>query len=140
MEYGMRRLWVLSIVGLASAAAAVAQPAALQLFGGRDFEPGQFSVSPLDSSRGGATNKCVISPEILLHTGLEAANGKNCVHTVIEDTAERATVAYSCRGIGSGRTTVIKDNRNHFTVDAQGIRGKEPFATRQEFKRVGDCA
>ena len=71
--------------------------------------------------------------------GLEAADGKSCVHTIVEDTTERATVAYSCRGLGSGRTTIVKDNRNHFTIDAQGIRGREPFAVRQEFKRVGDC-
>ena len=74
-----------------------------------------------------------------MHVGLEAADGKSCVHTIVEDTAERATVAYSCRGLGSGRTTIVKDNRNHFTIDAQGIRGREPFAVRQEFKRVGDC-
>ena len=67
--------------------------------------------------------------------------GSYCVvfDTIVEDTAERATVAYSCRGLGSGRTTIVKDNRNHFTIDAQGIRGREPFAVRQEFKRVGDC-
>ena len=137
----MRRMVMFSIAGLVSAAA-VAQPAVLQLFSGRDFQPGQFSVSPVgDASRrdGGAVNRCVISPETLLHAGLEAANGKNCIHTIVEDTAERATIAYSCRGLGSGRTTIIKDNRNHFTVDAQGIRGREPFAMRQEYKRIGDC-
>ena len=76
---------------------------------------------------------------MLLHTGLEEADGRDCAHTVIENTSERATVAYSCRGLGSGRTTIIKDNRNHFTIDAQGIRGREPFAMRQEARRVGDC-
>lgn len=129
----MRRGLVLAIGGtFVAAAAAFAQPVTLALFGGGDFQPGSYSVS-------GSANRCIISPESLMHVGLEAADGKSCVHTVVEDTAERATVAYSCRGLGSGRTTIVKDNRNHFTIDAQGIRGREPFAVRQEFKRVGDC-
>ncbi len=129
----MRRSLVLAAGGvLVTAVAAFAQPVTLSLFGGRDFQPGLYSVS-------GSANRCIASPESLLHVGLEAADGKGCVHTVVEDTAERATVAYSCRGLGSGRTTIVKDNRSHFTIDAQGIRGREPFAVRQEFKRVGDC-
>ncbi len=129
----MRRSLVLAAGSVfVAAAAAFAQPVALSLFGGGDFQPGAYSVSS-------AANRCIISPESLMHVGLEAADGKNCVHTVVEDSAERATVAYSCRGLGSGRTTIVKDNRNHFTIDAQGIRGREPFAVRHEFKRVGDC-
>lgn len=138
----MRRIYIITALGLFMTAA-TAQPVSLQLFGGKDFEPGLYSVSAIDAAskaRGnGEPNRCVISPESLLHTGLEAADGQNCVNTVVEDTAERATVAYSCRGIGSGRTTIIKDNRNHFTVDAQGIAGRTPFAMRQELKRIGNC-
>lgn len=128
----MRRSLVLAGGALVAATAAFAQPVTLSLFGGGDFQPGSYSVS-------GGANRCIMSPESLMHVGLEAADGKSCVHTIVEDTTERATVAYSCRGLGSGRTTIVKDNRNHFTIDAQGIRGREPFAVRQEFKRVGDC-
>lgn len=140
----MRRMVILSGLTLVAAvAAAAAQPAGLAIFAGKDFQAGRFSVSPIDEDSrarmGGVANRCLISPETLIHTGLEAADGKNCVHTVVEDTPDRATVAYSCRGIGSGRTTIVKDNRNHFTVDAQGIRGREPFAMRHEVKRIGDC-
>jgi hypothetical protein len=129
----MRRRYLIAAFALLSATAA-AQAPSLQLFGSGDFAPGRYSVSG-----GGDASRCVISPESLLHSGLEAADGKGCAHTVVEDTPDRATVAYSCRGLGSGRTTIVKDNRNHFTIDAQGIRGREPFAMRQELRRVGDC-
>lgn len=133
----MRRRLIVTGLGLVSAAA-VAQVPSLQVFGANDFQPGLYSVSA--AGGGGETlNKCVASPETLMHAGLEGADGRNCTHTVIEDTPDRATVAFSCRGVGSGRTTVIKDNRNHFTIDAQGIRGREPFALRQEARRVGNC-
>lgn len=138
----MRRIVILPLVGLASAAAFAAQPASLQLFAA-DFQPGEYSVTAVDadslSRSDGPAKRCIIAWESLLHVGLDAADGKNCVHTVVEDTADRATVAYSCRGLGSGRTTIVKDNGNHYTIDAQGIRGREPFAMRQEFKRVGNC-
>ncbi len=128
-------LGLLAVSGVASA-----QPA-LKIFAG--FEPGRYSVAPADANaqtRGEAlTNSCVISPEALIHAGFEAANGRDCMHTVIENTTESATVAYSCRGLGSGRTTVILDNKNHYTLDAQGIQGRLPFALRREYKRIGAC-
>lgn len=140
----MRRIVIFTGLAFATVAAAAAQPATLQLFGGRDFEAGEYSVAPLDddsrASMGAAVNACLVSPESLMHAGFAAANGRDCAHTVVEDTPVRATIAYSCRGLGSGRTTIIKDNRSHFTVDAQGIRGREPFALRAEYKRTGDCA
>jgi hypothetical protein len=133
----MRKSVIVGLVfGLGSGVALAAVPA-LQIFAGRDFEPGLFAVTPAEG--GEAQNVCVANPEMLVHAGLDAANGRDCLHTVVEDNGELATVAYSCRGLGSGRTMIVKDNRNHFTVDAQGIRGREPFALRVEYKRVGSC-
>jgi hypothetical protein len=134
----MRAPLIIAALG-SFAAAAAAQAPQLQLFGSGDFQTGRYSVAAANGG-GESASKCVASPETLLHAGLEEADGRSCVHTVVEDTPERATVAYSCRGLGSGRTTIVKDNRNHFTIDAQGIRGREPFAMRQEVHRVGECS
>jgi hypothetical protein len=138
----MRRFAIMLFSGAVWALTAGAAPDTLKVFSGGQFEPGRYDIAPAagGSRAAPAGGLCIASPEALVHAGLEAVDASNCVNTVIEDTLERATITYSCRGVGSGRTTILLDNRSHFTVDAQGIRGREPFALRQEYKRVGGCS
>lgn len=112
----------------------------LKLFTG-GFEPGMWQVKPLDADSQtrlphGAT-QCLASPDKLIHAGHSSADDQ-CGHTVIEDSADRATITYVCKGRGYGRTSIRRDGSG-FVIDAQGIDGREPFEMRGEYKRIGSC-
>ena len=139
----MRRLLLLVLPLCAAGTAYAAMPLpSLKLFADGMFEPGLWRVEPLDAdSRArmpGGQSICIAAPDALAHAGMAPANG-SCIHTIVNDAPDRATITYSCKGQGSGRTTILRDARNRFTVDAQGIAGREPFAMRGEYRRVGEC-
>ncbi len=62
-----------------------------------------------------------------------------CERLVIEDGTERATVQYTCRGRGFGRTTIRRETRQLVQIDTQGIADGLPFADSIEARRIGDC-
>ena len=135
----MRHLrFLLCLAPLAAVAAAPVSD--LKLFAA-GFQPGMWQVTPLDSDSqtrwSGNQAQCLISPDQIVHAGHSSADDQ-CGHTVIEDSADRATVAYVCKGRGSGRTSIRREGRG-FVVDAQGIDGRDPFEMRGEYKRVGTC-
>lgn len=135
----MRQLRVLLCL-LPLATVAAASPSNLKLFSG-GFEPGLWQIRPLDADsqmRSGSQAQCLATPDRLVHTGHSSADG-DCGHTIVEDSADRATVTYVCKGRGYGRTSIRRDG-NGFIVDAQGIDGREPFELRGEYKRVGACS
>jgi hypothetical protein len=135
----VRKLFVLVPAALILTAAAAPS---LRVFSGDGFTTGMWRATPLDadSQSRAPTGKaqCLADPAALVHAGFSAATG-DCTYTVIEDTASQATVTYVCRGQGTGRVEVRKVDAGSFTVDARGISGREPFETRAEYKRTGDC-
>ncbi len=133
MRY-VKLLFCLSSVGLLAAAAPVPS---LKLFAG--FRAGMWQMTPRAAAGSSATSapQCLASPDRLVHTGHSTADG-DCGHTVVEDSADRATVTYVCKGEGYGRTSIRREG-DGFIVDAQGIDGRDPYELRGEYKRVGDC-
>lgn len=114
----------------------------LLVFGSEHFTPGQWSVKPLDDgSRAmlrGSVSICISRADQLIYIGHDGGTDA-CTRTVSENSADRAVVVYGCKGTGSGRTTIVRDARNHFTVDAEGLNGAVPFAFRAEYMRTGAC-
>ena len=133
----LRIAFCLVALGLVAAAPA---PSLKLMSGG--FEPGLWQITPLDEDSRmrmpqGAM-QCLVDPTMLLHAGQDSP-GTSCGHTVVEDSADRATVTYVCKGQGYGRTSIRRSGASGFTVNAQGIAGREPFEMRGEYKRIGAC-
>ena len=130
----VKLLLLLPSLGLLAAAAPVPP---LKLFDG--FRAGMWQLTPRDSagSPGTFAPQCLASADRLIHTGHSSADG-TCGHTVVEDSVDRATVTYVCKGQGYGRTSLRRDG-DGFVVDAQGIDGRDPYELRGDYKRVGDC-
>jgi len=132
-----RRLLFLGFVSVAAIAAAPTSN--LKLFSG-GFQPGTWQMRPLDAdsqARMSSAAQCFATPDKLVYAGHSSADGE-CGHTIVENSADRATVTYVCKGRGHGRTSIRRDGAG-FVVDAQGIDGRDPFEMRLEFRRVGGC-
>ncbi len=63
----------------------------------------------------------------------------NCSHFVVEDTADRVTVQYTCRGRGYGRTFIRRENGSLAQIASQGLMNGQPFDIVAEARRVGRC-
>lgn len=63
----------------------------------------------------------------------------DCNRFVIEDSAKRITVQYTCRGDGYGRTDVRKENGQLVQIESQGIAGGVPFVLAGEARYTGAC-
>ena len=80
---------------------------------------------------------CLGDPRLLLQLRQPVVD---CTRVVIANDPTSATVNYSCRGTGSGRTTVRVETPRLVQVDTQGISGGAPFDMTIEARRTGDCA
>jgi len=135
-----RNTLLLALIPLGLLAAAAPVPT-LKLFGS-GFEAGQWKMTPMDADGqardpNGAA-QCFASPDAFIHAGNSSAGGADCGYTVVEDGADRATVTYSCKGKGNGRTTIRREG-NSYLVFAQGIDGREPYEMRGRYERTGGC-
>ena len=63
----------------------------------------------------------------------------DCSRFVVEDTAERVTIQYTCRGKGYGRTVIRRETNSLIQVQSQGLAGGLPFDFYAEARRVGAC-
>lgn len=135
----MRRTLVLGLGFIGSAALAAGTPA-LKLLDG--FQPGLWQMTPLDEDsrmrmpQGRA--ECILTPGTLLRAGADGVDANSCSYTVVENAADRAAVAYVCRGSGSGRTALRRVGSS-YRIDAQGFANRQPFEIRGEYRRVGSC-
>ncbi len=135
------RLALVTALCLAPATIHAAAMPPIAVFQNDNFTAGAWKITALDSgSRAYARSHppCIASPDPIVHAGYDKPTA-HCTHRLVENTPERAVIIYSCRGEGSGRTQILRDGRNHFTVDAQGISGAAPFGIRAEYKRTGRC-
>lgn len=64
----------------------------------------------------------------------------NCSRFVVEDTADRVTVQYTCRGRGYGRTFIRRENNVLAQIQSQGLINGQPFDVAAEARWVGRCS
>lgn len=80
---------------------------------------------------------------LCLHNGRELIQLRHpfpgCSRFVVEDTADRVTVHYTCRGHGYGRTHIWRENARLVQIESQGIVDGSPFQFSAEARRVGRC-
>lgn len=62
-----------------------------------------------------------------------------CNRLILEDRPTTASVQYTCRGKGFGRTTIFRESAELVQVETQGIAGGLPFELSLEGRRLGDC-
>jgi hypothetical protein len=84
-----------------------------------------------------AQSLCVSDPTVLLQLG---HRGAQCSRFVIADMPGVATVHYTCRGAGHGRTTVSVETPRLIHLQTQGIANGEPFDFDYEARRTGSCS
>ncbi len=80
---------------------------------------------------------CLTSAERILLGSHGGARG--CGFTVVRDGPDAAGVTYVCEGGRQGRTDLRRDTADVYTVYAQGLADKHPFANRSEWRRIGNC-
>jgi hypothetical protein len=132
------RIWRAGLA-MSLAAVAVTMPAparAPQLTALAHVDSGQWQLK--DATANGAMRSvCITDPAILLQL---AHPGVQCSRFVITDTAEGATVHYTCPGAGHGRTTISIETPRLIHVQTQGVAATGPFDMDYEARRVGTCS
>lgn len=63
-----------------------------------------------------------------------------CGQFVVEDTADRVTVQYSCKGRGYGRTHIRWENNGLVHIESQGLVSGQPFSFSAEARHAGPCS
>ncbi|MFT3967799.1 MAG: hypothetical protein QM690_18150 [Sphingobium sp.] len=110
--------------------AARATPAALA-----GLEPGQWDLRFRDSSEP-PLRICVKDGLSLIQIKHQ---GQSCRQFIVEDTAQRASITYSCPRTGHGRTVVRVETPRLVQIDSQGVVEGYPFALDLEGRRTGAC-
>lgn len=98
------------------------------------LQAGQWAISSRDG--GPSRTICLGDPVQLVQ--LRHA-GSVCSRYVVEDSAERVTIQYTCKGNGYGRTSIRKETNALIQIESQGIEGGLPFQFRAEARRTGAC-
>lgn len=62
-----------------------------------------------------------------------------CSRFVVEDTADRVTVQYTCRGRGYGRTFIRRETASLAQIQSQGLIDGLPFEFSAEARWIGQC-
>jgi hypothetical protein len=65
--------------------------------------------------------------------------GVSCSREYLESAERFTTIQYSCRGIGSGLTTIRFETPRLVRIESQGLDQGTPFAIRAQARRSGDC-
>jgi hypothetical protein len=63
----------------------------------------------------------------------------DCNRFVVEDSAARVTVQYTCPGNGYGRTSIRRETPSLIQLESQGIVDGMPFQMAAEARRTGTC-
>lgn len=110
---------------------AQADSAALQAL--KSIERGQWQ---LREGTGAPRQLCLGDPSALLQ--IQHGNIP-CTHRVVENSANTATITYSCPGHGHGRTRISVETPRLVRIDTQGVADGMPFAAELEGRRTGTC-
>lgn len=126
------RLLAMGVLPLAATFPVGAQMPALTM-----LEPLARGAWELRSRSDGSTRR------ICLRSGQEFIQLRHaqqgCEFFVIQDEPKMATVQYTCRGAGFGRTSVRSEDRHLVQIRSEGIHIREPFSIDGEARHVGRC-
>lgn len=121
------------LVGVLSAGGALAAQAdALAML--TKLQRGQWTVTSRDG--GPSRTICLGDPAQLIQL---RHSGSACSRFVVEDSADKVAVQYTCRGNGYGRTSIRKETPTLLQIESQGIAGGLPFQFKAEARRTGAC-
>lgn len=123
-----------AFAGLSGAAPAPNDPTA-SLSALNTIQPGQWTLRARNGT-GSARTLCLGDVRQLLQI---RHAGAACTRFVIGNDPVQAVIAYSCPGMGNGRTTVRVETPRLIQIDSQGIAANEPFDLALEGRRVGEC-
>lgn len=129
-----RAAFALGAVVLAAAPAGTQGRADLAAL--RRLQPGLWQLRDLGNPGRALPPVCIGDPAVL--TQLQHPR-LPCSRVVISSDLREATVHYTCRDKGFGRTTVRVETARLATIDSQGIIDNAPFAFRAEARRTGPC-
>lgn len=62
-----------------------------------------------------------------------------CDRLILEDKPDSASVQYTCKGKGFGRTSIRRETAQLIQLETQGLAGGLPFELWGEGRRIGDC-
>lgn len=65
--------------------------------------------------------------------------GSACEWLIVDDSVTQATVQYTCRGQGFGRTSIRMETSRLFQMQTQGIANGLPFDFAAEGRYIGPC-
>jgi hypothetical protein len=135
IKNGMRALalgGLASVAALWMAAPGLAQGGGLAMLG--TLTKGEWTIK----QRGGAGDR-----KICLRSGAELIQlmhrESGCSQFVVEDSAARVTVQYTCPGNGYGRTSIRRETGGLVQLESQGIHDGMPFQMTAEGRRTGVC-
>jgi len=114
------------------AAPLLAQSTGLDIFEG--LTKGEWTVKYRDGST--VTKLCVKTGEELIQI---KHNQGDCTRFVVEDSASKVTVQYTCPGDGYGRTDIRRETADLVQIQSQGIASGLPFELAAEARRTGSC-
>lgn len=97
------------------------------------IEGGQWQ---LKTSDGATTNLCLSNPAALIQLRHPHAQ---CAQVVVENSADTATVHYTCPGHGYGQTTISVETSRLVHIDTTGILDGAPFSDDIEARKSGPC-
>ena len=62
-----------------------------------------------------------------------------CDRLILEDRPDAASVHYTCKGKGFGRSVIHRESAQLIQLETQGLAGGLPFELWGEGRRIGDC-
>lgn len=81
--------------------------------------------------------------KVCIRTGRELIQLRHkdagCNRFVVDDTASKVTVHYTCPGNGYGRTSIRRETGNLVQIESQGIEAGLPFQLAAEARLTGTC-
>lgn len=110
----------------------LAQSTGLELFEG--LTKGEWTVKFRDGSPD--QKLCVKTGEELIQIRHSQAD---CTRFVVEDSASKVTVQYTCPGDGYGRTDIRRETSQLVQIQSQGIASGLPFQLAAEARKTGEC-
>lgn len=120
------------IAGVAAIAPLAAQGDAMALLD--KLDRGQWSVT----SRDGGPNRSICLGDSAQLVQLRHGDAV-CNRYVVEESPDRLTVQYTCKGNGYGRTSIRRETSGLVQIESQGVAGGRPFQFHAEARRTGSC-